>query len=180
MISHEMASLPLLPSDTVVDIGAHEGVYVRHALGCGVRWVRAFEPTPGHKFPPDPRLTVVQAAVVGDNRSQVTLYVKPGVGMRNSLIAFADSQPLQVAAVPYEWAVQGASVVKVDVEGAEYDYTPLVQDSIRAFVIDFHWNVTDWRDKADAMIEELEDAGFRAIVQPSFVDGLRSAGSWVR
>lgn len=74
----------------------------------------------------------------------------------------------------------GGTIVKVDVEGAEYGYD-IVQPSIRALIIDFHpVPGIDWIHNSKLIIEQIEDAGFKAVVTPDFTNGWTRAGSWIR
>jgi hypothetical protein len=75
---------------------------------------------------------------VGDDREAVEPFLSRGVGQNNSLLKPRHQAPsMQVPTVCYEDAVRGASVVKIDVEGAEYG-DRIVQPSIPALIIDFH------------------------------------------
>lgn len=183
-LSHEMKSVPLRHTDIVADIGAFVGEYARYAAAFPVVRVRAFEAAPENaaklRRNCPANLIVIEAAVTGSPMPNgVPFYlVAP---QRHTLLPTGEAREVIVSpAIPYARAVVGASVVKIDVEGAEYDYLPIVQPSLRALIIDFHWTGTDWRHKAEAMIADIVAAGFTTIVQPDFSDGLRSAGSWIR
>jgi len=127
-----------------------------------------------------PNLEVRRAAVVGDDRKNVRLFVSSGIGVTNSLIGKKKSTHEDVPAERYEDAVRGASVVKIDVEGAEYDYN-VVQSGIRALIIDFHPVAgMDWEQSSRKMIESIESAGFSVVVKPDFSNGWTRAGSWIR
>lgn len=184
----ETNSIPLRRSDVVVDIGAYVGTYALRCARFPVREVRAFEPTSATmdilRLSPLPNLKLFQAAVVGDARTSVEFNVSLGIGVTNSMIGkwSGDARTIMVPAVSYEEAVRGATIVKIDVEGAEYSY-PIVQPSLRAVIIDFHpipRARNPWRNDARRIIQELEDAGFVAVVTPDFSNGWTRAGSWLR
>jgi len=182
---HECKSIPLRHSDVVVDIGAYVGTYAIRCARFPVKQVVAYEPTPRTfavlALTRLPNLRLVNAAVIGGAAARVDLHVSAGIGVTNSIVlSRRKPESISVRAVSYGDAVRGASVVKVDVEGAEYGY-PIVQPSLRAAIIDFHpIPGVDWVAKARAVIASLEAAGFEAVVEPDFSCGWTSAGSWVR
>lgn len=185
--TREMDSIPLRHSDVVVDIGAYVGTYAVRCARFPVKRVVAYEPTPPTfdvlriNKADLPNLEIVQAAVVPDDRESVSLFVSSGIGVTNSIVKHRrKAGAVVVPAVRYEDAVAGASVVKIDVEGAEYLY-PVVQPSLRAIIIDFHpLSKRDWVGAAEEMIRGFEGAGFDAVVEPDFSCGWTQAGSWVR
>jgi hypothetical protein len=82
---------------------------------------------------------------------------------------------VQVKAISYEAAVKEATIVKVDVEGAEYDY-PLVQTHLRGAIIDFHPAHPDWIDRVKDILAEFQLAGFTVLNEPKFKKGWNA--SW--
>ena len=183
----ECASVPLLHSDVVVDIGAYCGTYALRCARLPVKEVYAYEPTPrtydilaGHK--PLPNFHPIHAGIVGDDRDEVILHVSAGIGITNSIVAaLRKVEHIKVPAVRYEKAVENATVVKIDVEGGEYTYKNLINDNMRAILIDFH-PVPDfpWIEKANEMMTEILDHGFEPVIVPEFTMGWDRAGSWVR
>lgn len=182
----ECNSIALRYTDVVVDIGAYVGTYAIKAARFPVRRVTAYEPTPSTfeilSSVTLPNLAPVQAAIVGDDRSEVDLFVSSGIGVTNSTTAsYRKATTVRVPAVAYTEAVAGATIVKIDVEGGEYDY-PIVQPGLRAIILDFH-PVTDrdWVSEAERIVEEIEDSGFRPVISPRFDrSGWERAGSWIR
>jgi len=179
----ECTSIPLRHSDVVVDIGAYVGTYAIRCARFPVKQVSAYEPTPQTfkilSLTQIPNMHLMNAAIVGDDRKSVDLFISAGIGVTNSIVN-GNRKPeiVTVPAVNYIEAVKGASIVKIDVEGAEYDY-PIVQPSLRAIILDFH-PMPDWIDKAQQMIRDMEVAGFRAVITPRFDNGWTRAGSWIR
>lgn len=183
----ECLSIDLRESDVVVDIGAYVGAFSLLCARRPVKKVVAYEPTPETfdvlklNAAQLPNLELVRAAVVWDDRDDINLFLSSGIGVTNSVVL--DNRKtgmVRVPAVSYRAAVRGASVVKIDVEGAEYAY-PIVQPSLRAVIIDFHPIPNrNWPAKATSIIEDLEAAGFEAVVEPDFSCGWTRAGSWVR
>lgn len=182
----ECHSIPLRYSDIVVDIGAYCGTYALRAAKFPVKKVVAFEPTEStfqilkRNAGVLPNLTVKKAAVVGDDRKEVKLFISSGIGVTNSLIAKKKSLYERVPAEKYEKVVADASIVKIDVEGAEYDYN-IIQPGIRALIIDFHPVINiNWIKKANQIIESILAAGFTPVINPNFQNGWTRAGSWIR
>lgn len=182
----ECNSIALRYTDVVVDIGAYVGTYAIKAARFPVRRVTAYEPTPSTfeilSSVTLPNLVPVRAAIVGDDRYEVDLFVSSGIGVTNSTTAsYRKETTVRVPAISYTEAVAGATIVKIDVEGGEYEY-PIVQPGLRAIILDFH-PVTDrdWVSEAERIVEEIEDSGFRPVISPRFdKSGWERAGSWIR
>lgn len=181
----ECHSIELRHSDVVVDIGAYCGTYAIRCARFPVKRVIAYEPTPATfsvlSLTTLPNLELVQAAVVGTARESVELHVSAGIGVTNRIMDWnSKASSVQVPAVAYADAVHQATVVKIDVEGAEYDF-PIVQPSLRAVIIDFHpLPGKDWIGASKGIVKELEEAGFRPVVSPDWRNGWTRAGSWIR
>jgi len=178
-------ALPLRHTDVVADVGAYVGTYSLWCARHPVREVRAFEPTPRSADliadVSHPNLTLYRAAVVGDEKTKtVDLYLSKRLGLTNSVAQTrAKAGKITVDAISYEEAVRGATVAKIDVEGAEYSY-PIVQPSLRGLIIDFHPMPGDWKKQARLIMEEIRDSGFRAIREPEFKHGWDVGGVWAR
>lgn len=179
------ARLPLRPDDVVADIGAYVGEYARFALLQGAGRVDCYEPTPFSfrllRMNRRPGMVLHNVAVVGDERTEVDLYLSSGIGVTNS-IAKTDRKAgkITVPAVPYAAAVAGATVVKIDVEGAEYGY-PILQPGLRGIILEFH-PLTDqpWREMAGERMAQIEAAGYRPLCLPTFRSGWDLTGVWER
>lgn len=178
----EANSIKLLPTDVVVDIGAHIGVYALTAARAGVKAVVAYEPSDDNfevlklNTFDLPNFEVYKMAVTGDDPGFVDFYLSKGPGLRNSLIPIRGRTPVTVTAIPYAEAVADATVVKIDVEGAEYTY-PLSQPGLRALIIDFHPKKgEDWIQEVKDKLSVLEHEGFRIIDYPKFKKGWNA--SW--
>lgn len=188
--TRELHAIPLRTTDVVADIGAYVGTYSVIAARRPVRLVRAFEPTP-RTFSVLERnlqsnILATRAAVIGDDRRIVDLYVSSGIGVTNSLVLDRRKpETISVAAFNYLDAVRDATVVKVDIEGGEYDL-PIVADAearpeLRGVILDFHpVPGVDWLSLADQIMSGLEAAGFAAIIRPSFKSGWNVGGAWIR
>jgi FkbM family methyltransferase len=182
----ECNSIPLRYSDVVVDIGAYVGTFAIRAARFPVKRVVAYEPTPFSFEVMSTasalrNLELRRMAVVASDEKEVTFYVGEGYGPTNSIAPSRNKNRRQITvpAIRYADAVRGATVVKIDVEGAEHGYQ-IVQPGVRAYVIDFHKTRPDWLESSRRIIAELEAAGFKAVIEPGFTNGLNRAGSWVR
>jgi FkbM family methyltransferase len=186
----ECNSIPLRYSDRVVDIGAYVGTYALRCARYPVQQVTAYEPTPytmevlTYNRQHLPNLHLVQAAIVGHTHGSshlATLHLSAGIGVTNSLVpSHVKAEHITVPAVSYADAVRDATIVKIDVEGGEYDF-PIVQPSLRALIIDFHpIPGKDWIGHASDMIRQMTDAGFETVIAPDFRNGWTRAGSWLR
>lgn len=185
--TREFSSIPLRYSDVVVDIGAYVGTYAIRCARFPVRRVVAYEPTPETAeilaLTSLPNLELRRVAVVGDPTvDRVDLHIAPGLGIGNSLVRLKGKLGVvSVPAISYDDAVRDATIVKIDVEGAEYDYGPIVRPKLRAAIVDFH-PVTKigWIDRANRIVEELLDSGFKPVIAPEWSNGWTRAGSWIR
>lgn len=182
----ECNSIALRHSDVVVDIGAYCGTYAIRCARHPVKRVVAYEPTPASfdvlSLTSLPNLETVQAAVVGDPEQKVVdLHISAGIGVTNSIVmSNRKVKAITVPAVDYAEAVREATIVKIDVEGAEYGF-PIVQPSLRAVIVDFHPIAgRDWLREAERIVGEIEGAGFRPVIAPKWGNGWSRAGSWIR
>ena len=129
-----------------VDVGAYKGYYsVRMAKRCGR--VVAFEPNPRNRriLEENVRLNglgnvTVLPYAAGESRYRARLY--PRAASSTLLEGYVKAEPVEVEVVPLDEAVDGADVVKLDVEG--YDWravqgmTGLIDRCRPTLVIEHH------------------------------------------
>lgn len=175
------AKVRFRPDDAVVDVGAYVGAFtIAAARHHGVR-VRAYEPSPTawavlrRNAALFPRVEAVQAAVTADGVGRVMLNVATdGPGTSNSLVTSPRrARRIQVATVAYARAVRGATVIKIDVEGAEFGLpiTPVAPD-VRVMLISWHLGAKKhWLAAAERMRAALLADGFRPVVDVDFASG---------
>jgi len=175
--------IKLVPTDIVADVGAYVGEYSLYAARQGVHKVLSYEPTP-QSFAllnknKKPNMEIFNCAVVGTDAPAVTLYISKGIGVTNSIAKNRNKQSaISVKAIKYERAIQDATVVKIDVEGAEYGYN-IIQPNLRAIILEFHPIVgKDWQQRAHEIMDSIESAGFTRIVRPHFKSGWSLIGCW--
>lgn len=181
----ECKSIELFESDIVADIGAYVGEYSLWCSRQNVKEIYSYEPTPDTfellKRNATDKMKLMNYAVIGDDRETIDLYISKGIGVTNSTAkSRSKSHKITVPAIQYEKAVENATVVKMDVEGAEYSYN-IIQPNIRAIILEFHpLEKQDWIGKAMEIMRKLDRAGFRTIVEPTFDSGWSLTGSFLR
>ncbi len=184
----ECRSIPLHYSDNVVDIGAYMGQYSIRCARFPVSKVIAYEPTPSSyqictklKLP---NFKPIHAAIVGNDREEATLHVSSGIGVTNSTISsFSNKKAITVPAVKYSDAIKDATIVKIDVEGGEYNFhiEDNFPDSLRALIIDFHpVSQYRWLEEAKEIVLAIEREGFTPVISPDWSNAWARAGSWMR
>lgn len=181
----ECKSIALYDNDTVADIGAYVGEYSRYAALNGAGRVLSYEPTPRTfgvlKMNRLPEMELFNVAIVGDDRKTARLFLSKGVGVTNSIAKhLRKAGSIEVPAMRYEDAIREATIVKIDVEGAEYLYN-IVQSQLRAIILEFHPIAKKpWRQWAEKIMEDIEAADFTPIMRPTFKSGWSLTGSWIR
>jgi|TARA_Y100000310_G_scaffold93089_1_gene90666 FkbM family methyltransferase len=176
-------SVSLKPDDIVVDIGAYVGEYSLYAIKQGVSRVIAYEPTPNTlkvlEMNKKNKMDIINRAVVGDDKKEVFLYLSKGIGVTNSIVK-KKPNGIIIPTIKYEDAVKDATVVKIDVEGAEYSYN-IIQPQLRAIILEFHPLVNqNWKIMAEKIIENIESSDFHRIKRPYFKHGWDYIGSWIK
>ena len=174
-------SVQLLPNDIVVDIGAFVGEYSLFAAQTAKRVV-AYEAAPDvfDVLCMNARKNIIarNLAVVGDDRKEVELFISSGVGATNSIVK-KKAKSVFVEGIHYDEAVREATVVKIDVEGAEYDYD-IIKPNLRAIILEFHPISDNW-EAAEQIMADLASAGFRPTCKiPRFQNGWDTNSAWVR
>lgn len=183
----ECRSIKLYKSDIVSDIGAYIGEYTVYCATKGVKRILSYEPTPrsfnllrrNSKY--FNSITPINMAVVGNNEKSVSLNISKGIGVTNSIVKSSNkAKTIQVEAIKYEEAVKDATIVKIDVEGAEYSYN-IIQPNLRAIILEFHpLSGQNWKEMAYKIMTEINNAGFKTINEPTFKSGWDLTGSFLR
>jgi FkbM family methyltransferase len=173
----------LKTSDIVADIGAYVGEYSLFAINNGVKQVISYEPTPETfkvlEKNKKGNMIIINKAVVGNNIDYVDLFISKGIGVTNSIAkSIKKNGSIKVPAIRYEEAVKNATVVKIDVEGAEYSYN-IIQPHLRGIIIEFHpLSKKPWREYAQKIMNNLEINGYKCIYRPTFESGWNLTGCW--
>lgn len=176
-------SVKLYPNDIVIDIGAFVGEYSLFASRF-VKKVIAYEASPETfkvlKMNARKNIFPKNLIVVGDDRKNAELFLSSGIGATNSIIN-KKKESVIVPAINYYDAVKIGTVVKIDVEGAEYDYD-IIQPNLRAIILEFHplKNDKTWM-KARKIMDDLAKNGFEPTFPiPRFKNGWDTNSAWVR
>ncbi len=175
--------IKLRPDDVVADLGAYVGEYSMWASLQGVKKVVSYEPTPDTfellKRNKKSNMEIHNLAVVGDNTKHIDLYISKGIGVTNSIAKTkGKDHKIEVNTIKYEDAIKDATVVKIDVEGAEYSYN-IIQPNLRAIILEFHPIVgKDWKTYANNLMDKIESLGYKRIVRPHFRSGWSLIGCW--
>lgn len=175
--------LELKASDIVVDIGAYVGEYSLFAINKGVKQVISYEPTPETfkvlKKNKKENMIIVNKAVVGNDVNYVNLFISKGIGVTNSIVkSIRKNKIIKVPAIRYEKAVKNATVVKIDVEGAEYSFN-IIQPHLRGIIIEFHpLSGEPWKKYVQKIMNNLENNGYKCIYKPTFKSGWNLTGCW--
>jgi len=156
----ECKSIPLHYSDREVDIGAYMGQYSIRCARFPVTKVTAYEPTPlsyqiltKYKLP---NFKPINAAIVGNDRKEVTLHISSGIGAANSTTL----------------SLRARAAINIE------DNFP---DSLRAIIIDFHpVRQYRWLEEAKEIIIAIEREGFTPVIAPDWTNEWARAGSWMR
>ena len=118
--------------DTVVDCGAHVGVFTRFALRSGAARVVVIEPDPVHlacleanltQEIADGRVLLVKAGV-WDSRRTLTLYQPEGFSLSNTFIFELENRVEGIPVLPLDEIVEELDLdrvdfIKMDIEGSE-------------------------------------------------------------
>lgn len=183
--------MPVGPSDVVLDLGAHVGSYTAWAGIAGAHRVVAVEPHPSNvailreNTEDLPNVQVIEAAIVGPTfeYSEVLLSTKSDPdGLSHSLIKRRNHDgTIAVRALKLdEYMLADVTVLKVDVEGVEYQLGEFwLAPKLAHLCIDFHRDsARPWKDEAWKMCAAITRAGFECVLFPSFVNQWAYNGLW--
>lgn len=178
--------LQLQPNDIVCDIGGFVGEYSLYCYKKGVQQIYVYEPTPDSftlltencKKYLD-KIKCFNMAVLGNNEPSINLYLSEGIGCTNSTKKIKKNY-ITVPCIRYEYALRNATIVKIDIEGGEYDFTSeqIIQPQLRGIIIEFHKVGTDWMEKANKIMSDIENSGYKCVFRPTFNHGWDLTGCW--
>jgi FkbM family methyltransferase len=177
-------------SDIVADIGAYVGEYSLWAAP-QVAKVIAYEASPytyevlqkncAEVSKAKDKIFTYNKAVTGGDETKVTLFLSKGIGATNSIAkSKGKADKIVVDAISYDKAVEGATVVKIDAEGAEYSFD-IIKPHLRAIILEFHpLSGEDWQEKASEIMRQIKSAGFKPLLVPQFKNGWDTNSAWLR
>lgn len=135
-----------LAGKRVLDLGGHIGGFTKRAVDAGAEWVVTVEPwspsfellraNVGHY----PNVTLLQKAVTTQPSLELTIGNPGAFGGVSGFSRRKGSQTEIVAGVSFAelLAVYKPNVVKMDIEGAEYDVLPTDLTGVEQFCGEFH------------------------------------------
>lgn len=181
--------LGIVPEDFVLDIGANIGAFTRLAADADAARIVAVEPDPENAklwrqnrnlIGASMNIEFIEAAVVGDatleKQTTMTLYTNVGKnkGM-HSMLPHRGRDTVEVQLTSWRKLLAlNPTVVKVDIEGGEYDLEwSDLPSSIRSLAIEFHLTKPGQRDKALAIYNTLLSQRFSPVVEKPDVSGKR-------
>lgn len=161
--------IPLNSNDIVYDLGANYGAYTMWALTQGVKQIYAFEPTPKNNsylqktFQWDNNVDIFDKAIFSENKTLEFFIYQNSVC--NSLY-YNNGNSVEVECVNLEDFIKennlmSPTVIKCDIEGAEYDFIKSVSDefllSLRGMFLEYHLgdNTNVW-----GIVSRFLDLGF--------------------
>lgn len=173
--------LPIGEEDTVVDIGAHIGAFSVRAAGLARRGrVYAYEPS-GKNFGMlmknrllnEANNLYVEESAVSGRKGRMTLYTPAGNPIMGSLLqaTSAHTETVNVTTIADIIATQHIEridLLKMDVEGAEYDILFTCPNAtlakIKRMVMEYHEFDGEERNRHD-LVRLLEAHGFHVLVE---------------
>jgi len=190
MKENSYGPLEISDTDTVIDIGAHIGIFTRKALAKGARVLKAYEPDSDNCRLLDRNLSeydsslwnIEQVAVVADDFPVIDghyakLWVDAAGDGDSSRTALHSLYRTRGARVPVlvpviTWSsvlALNPTILKVDVEGAEltYDWSLLSKNKgIKQLAIELE-NVKSKTETKDKIIQDIKNAGFELVNETS-------------
>jgi FkbM family methyltransferase len=161
--------LPIAPDDTVLDVGAHVGAFTRLiALPRGASCVVCVEPDPENlallhrNVDDEPAVTVLEGAVVNDDRPVVELYRNRRASTMHTTVPTRGRDAVQVTAYAFAdlLSLYSPEVVKMDIEGGEYALMDVLMElpaCVLALAIEVHPYKGDrQRDKSRDLLASFE------------------------
>jgi FkbM family methyltransferase len=158
--------------DIVYDLGANVGVFTMWALKSNAKQMYAFEPT-NYLIPylqktfnsENNRVTIYDKAITGCN--EIKQFNMGRHSVSNSLYTdLGNPDAVDVHCINLEQFInennlQYPTLVKVDIEGSEYEMFDNLTDkfiqSVKTWIVEFHYN---YENKAENIIHRLLDLGF--------------------
>lgn len=166
---------------TVLDIGAHIGLFSRYALQQGAKKVVSVEPDPGNIsiFKLNvPKNNLLEGAIQSD-----ILYTNNDGLNSGTFSVFGDPREPFIKVKSYNWQEiledVKPDIIKIDVEGAEYLFLdgydlPYAEE----LAIEIHLHRYNWREQAKKLIDSFSN--WKTIVKPNISNRWQTIGVWKR
>ncbi len=170
---NEYKDLDIRSGDIVLDAGGHIGAFTWFALQRGAALVHSYEPEPGNfvflqrNFVDDERAVLHKLALMRDD-GEIDFFLGPTDTSGYSAFVHGKRKLIKVKAVSFQRVLEEVqfNVVKLDIEGAEYEVPLEFPKSVRSLAIEFHLNKKMWRAFAPLLVEKIEAQGFKPTRAP--------------
>jgi FkbM family methyltransferase len=186
--------LPIRPEDVVVDIGAHIGAFAVRAARLAHRGqVYAYEASSSNYalLMKNRQLNGlenlhIKNRAISNQHGMMPFYTVAENGGLGSLVQTTNDSREQVQAMPFtdiisENAIERIDLLKVDVEGAEYDILLNCPEDmlsrVQRVVMEYHEFRGEERSHRD-LVKLLEAHGFRVVVERGVASLLDWFGAW--
>lgn len=178
-IEKEFPTLDLNNLDTVLDLGANNGIFIEKMLRHGVNKIYGFEPSPNalsnlrHRYSSNDKVTIINKAV-SNNNGKLTFYYHPD---NSTISAFEKShitphlpeheilncevETIKLDDYCASQNINDIDLIKIDVEGAEYmilnSLNKEFYSKVKNLLVEIHENIDN---KAKNLISYLRNCGF--------------------
>lgn len=161
------------PDALLLDLGGHIGDSVWYFLRHHKKFARVVtvEADPRNaemlhlNWGFDERVTIVDGAVVDDDKRRVSLYLGKTYSGDNSLEAYQGRTRVLVNAVSFDSLLEHRpTMIKCDIEGGEFslDWTK-IPDSVSTVFMEIHQNREGWIEKGRLLEQTFLDMGFSSL-----------------
>jgi len=168
----------------VLDIGAHIGAFVQMAVCRGAASIVAIEPDAQNfrllqansgRGGTSPIKLLHGAVVPGDyQEGHVDLWIARSAWGHSTVKIRGRGKAQRVPAFHLAGLLRNVTVLKCDIEGAEYDLMDelmALPSSVQQVAIETHYGRQAWREGAQTLVTGLRAQGFRAVTPPVNVNG---------
>lgn len=172
-------------NDIVIDIGAYIGEYSIYAAQ-RVKKVISYEASPETfkvlKMNKKENMYIYNKAIVGNKSDYVKLFLSKGIGATNSIVKSKNKAGyINIKALNFNEAIKDATIIKIDVEGAEYNYDfNYAVKRVRGIILEFHPVDNNWKEKANKIMDNIISANFKCLLRPKFNNGWDTNSSFIR
>lgn len=169
---------------TILDVGAHIGLFARYAINCGAKKVVSIEPDPGN-------ISIFKLNVAANNKSKLlegaiqsdVLYTNNDGLNSGTFSVFGDHREPFIKVKSYDWNKiledVKPDIVKIDVEGAEHLFLdgsdlPYVEE----LAVEIHLHRYNWRSRSMKLIDSFSN--WKTVVKPNISNRWQTIGVWKR
>jgi len=170
--------------DVVMDVGGHIGIFAKLCADRGAGVV-SYEPMPENAelFVENSGTELVQAAVASAE-GELDFYVSRTSDQSNhTLVPVRGREKITVRTVDFatELARVNPTVVKIDIEGGEYElferFGTEFPERVRMLLVEFHFGKRDFGERAERIWAGLNDRFDEVVVTPK-VKAWNTFGIW--